>query len=163
MKTPRLLLATALCCAALSATAQWQWIDKDGRKVFSDRPPPVDVPDKNILKQPGPHSKAAPSPAPAPAQAASLPRPAAAGQDKELQERKAKADAEEAAKKQAEEQRQAKARADNCARARQAKATYAQERPLVQTNAQGERELVDEATRAAETKRADEIIASDCR
>ncbi|MFT3811748.1 MAG: DUF4124 domain-containing protein [Acidovorax sp.] len=163
MKTPRLLLATALCCAALSATAQWQWIDKDGRKVFSDRPPPMDVPDKNILKQPGVHSRpvAAPSPAPAPAQAAaSLPRPS--GQDKELQERKAKAEAEEAAKKHAEEERLAKARADNCARARQAKTTYASGQPLTRINAQGEREFIDEATRAAETKRADEIIASNC-
>ena len=46
----------ALCLACmlpLLAQAQWQWIDKDGRKVFSDRAPPSDIPDKNILKQPG--------------------------------------------------------------------------------------------------------------
>jgi len=52
MKMHRFLLAAAACCFCLSATAQWQWLDKDGRKVFSDRPPPADVPDKNILAQP---------------------------------------------------------------------------------------------------------------
>jgi hypothetical protein len=32
--------------------AQWQWIDKDGRKVYSDRSPPSDIQEKNILKRP---------------------------------------------------------------------------------------------------------------
>jgi hypothetical protein len=37
---------------AVTALAQWQWIDKDGRKVYSDRSPPSDIPEKNILKMP---------------------------------------------------------------------------------------------------------------
>ncbi len=164
MKMHRLLLAAAACWVSLSATAQWQWIDKDGRKVFSDRPPPQEIPEKSILKQPGGgRTSAAVTPA-APAAAASAPAsaPRLSGKDKELEEKKAQADAEEAAKKKAEEERLAKARADNCARARQAKVNYESGRLLVQTNAQGERVFVDEATRAAETKRLDGIIASDC-
>ncbi|MBF9265764.1 DUF4124 domain-containing protein, partial [Paracidovorax cattleyae] len=53
MKFHRLLVLACACSWALGASAQWQWIDKDGRKVFSDRPPPTDVPARNILKQPG--------------------------------------------------------------------------------------------------------------
>ena len=37
---------------ALSALAQWQWIDKDGHKVFSDRSPPPEINEKDILKRP---------------------------------------------------------------------------------------------------------------
>ena len=33
--------------------AQWLWLDKDGKKVFSDRPPPSDIASNRILKQPG--------------------------------------------------------------------------------------------------------------
>lgn len=161
----RFLWVAAACWVSLNAVAQWQWIDKDGRKVFSDRPPPQDIPEKSILKQPAgrlpaavaPATQAAADGAPAPANT-----PRVNGKDKELEEKKAQADAEEAAKKKAEEERQAKIRADNCARARQAKVAYEPGRLLVQTNAQGERVFVDDAARAAEIKRLDGIIASDC-
>jgi hypothetical protein len=36
MKWNRLFLALGLCLACVGAQAQWQWVDKDGRKVFSD-------------------------------------------------------------------------------------------------------------------------------
>ncbi|WP_216088085.1 DUF4124 domain-containing protein, partial [Shigella flexneri] len=55
-----------------------QWVDKDGRKVFSDRPPPVDVPAKNILKQPGGSLQPAPRPQAAPADAVAGTQPGAA-------------------------------------------------------------------------------------
>ena len=48
-----LLALVAGSTIAFSAMAQWQWIDKDGRKVFSDRLPPVEIQDKDILKRPG--------------------------------------------------------------------------------------------------------------
>ena len=37
MKMHKLLLLAVACTWAMGATAQWQWTDKDGRKVFSDR------------------------------------------------------------------------------------------------------------------------------
>ena len=160
MKKHRILLAVAACCLSLSAAAQWQWTDKDGRKVFSDQPPPVDIPDKNILKRPGAQAPSmAPAPSPA-APAANAPR--LSGKDKELEEKKAQADAEEAAKKKVEEERQAKVRSENCARARQNKAVYDSGRIMTHTNANGERVFMDEATKAAETRRTNEVIASDC-
>ncbi|HNI76763.1 MULTISPECIES: DUF4124 domain-containing protein [Burkholderiales] len=162
---PPLLLA-ALCLASASAMAQWQWIDKDGRKIFSDRPPPTDVPDSKVLKQPRMGAAvaapvvAASEPASAPAAAASA---AAAGKDKELEKRKAQAEAEEAAKKKAEDDKRAKVRAENCERAKAAKATIDSGKPLRQANAQGELIFMDEAARNAELKRAQAIIDSDCK
>ena len=172
MKMHKLLLLAVACTWALGAAAQWQWIDKDGRKVFSDRPPPAEVPAKRILKQPGGAPVARPAATPeansaenaTPAAAASKPaaKPVAAGKDKELEEKKAAAEAAEAAKKKAEEEKIARAKAENCTRARQAKATLESGVLMKQTNAQGERVIMDEASRNAEIKRTNGIIASDC-
>ena len=172
MKMHKLLLLAVACTWAMGAAAQWQWTDKDGRKVFSDRPPPPDIPEKSILKQPGGAPVARPAATPeassaenaTPAAAASKPaaKPVAAGKDKELEEKKAAAEAAEAAKKKAEEEKIARAKAENCTRARQAKATLESGVLMKQTNAQGERVIMDEASRNAEIKRTNDIIASDC-
>lgn len=164
MKKHKILLLTMACTWALSAAAQWQWIDKDGRKVFSDRPPPQEIPEKNILQQPR-GDRPAPPAAPESAAAlptASQPKPVASGKDKELEEKKAQAEAAEAAKKKAEEEKIAKAKADNCGRARAAKTAFATGKPMTQANAQGERIFLDGPARAAEIKRIDEVVASDC-
>ncbi|WP_295849497.1 DUF4124 domain-containing protein [uncultured Xylophilus sp.] len=170
MTLHRPLALVLLCTLAWPAMAQWQWLDKDGRKVFSDRPPPSDVPVRNILRQPAGAPAAAvattPAPAAAPANAAgqaagALPKPT--GRDPELEARKREADAAEAAKRKAEEERAARARADNCQRARQAQATLDSGIRIAQVNAQGERVFMDEAARAAETQRNQAVMASDCR
>lgn len=176
MKLHKIALLAIACTWALGAAAQWQWIDKDGRKVFSDRPPPPEIPEKNMLKQPSygaprvvpaapaapaaASAAAAPGAAAAPAAAASA---AASGKDKELEKRKAEAEAAEAAKKKAEDEKIAKAKAENCARAKASKAMFESGTPLRQTNAQGERVFLDEAQRNAEVKRIDGVIASDCK
>jgi len=168
MKPHKLLLLALACTWAMGVSAQWQWLDKDGRKVFSDRPPPQDIPEKSILRQPRP--ALAPSPVAAPTTPASAatdtaaPRPAPpAGKDKQLEENKAKAEAAEAAKKKAEEERIARLRADNCERARRAKSQLTSGQLLTTTNAKGERGFMDDATREAELRRADATIASDCK
>lgn len=181
MHATKLVLLAALAACSLSAAAQWQWVDATGRKVFSDRAPPPDIPAKNILRQPGGSAPApaaaAPSTAPAATDAATQPAadataqaaPAAAakdtkpaGTDKALEEQKRKAEALEAAKAKAEKERLAKQRQDNCARAKQSKTALSSGRLLGYTNEQGERGFMDDATRDAELKRADAIIASDC-
>jgi hypothetical protein len=170
MNLLRVTVLGLACALPVLGFAQWQWIDKDGRKVFSDRAPPLDIPEKSILKQPGgqqsgrtaPHAVPSENAAEPTAATPRLPASAASGKDKELEEKKAQADAAEAAKKKAEEEKLAKAKAENCTRARQAKSTFDSGRPLMHTNAQGERGFLDEATRTAESKRLDGIIASDC-
>ena len=51
MKSARTALLALACLVPLVASAQWQWIDKSGRKVFSDKAPPPEV--TKILRQPG--------------------------------------------------------------------------------------------------------------
>lgn len=150
-----------LCGAATVAQAQWSWIDKDGRKVFSDRPPPADVKDKDVVKRPGAVA-ASPKPA-ANATANNAPAPQPGGADPELAAKLIQADAAEAARKKAEQDNTARIRADNCERARQAKATYDSGMKLARINAQGQRELLDDEARGTESRRLDAIIASDCR
>lgn len=182
MKLIKLLLICVAMGAGASAMAQWQWIDKDGRKVFSDRPPGLDVPDKNILKRPkgyggvpgaktsgtGPALRdvAAPeegeAPAEGAAQAAKPTAKVASGKDKELEakkaaEDKAKADADKAAK-----EKQAAAKADNCKRAQQAKAMYDTGKAIRAPNEKGEMVFQNAEQRAAEIKRTDEAIFNNC-
>lgn len=163
------LLAITLTIASFSAVAQWQWIDKDGRKIFSDRGPGPEVPEKNILKRPAGSKPATASVAPEAANTgASAPDavpvlPKDAGVDKALDAKKKQAEAAEAAKKKAEDERIAKAKADNCKLARQAKATFDSGARISRTNAAGEREFLDDAARAAEAQRIQGVIDADCK
>lgn len=160
MKPIRPLICLALCLCALTASAQWQWMDKDGRKVFSDRAPPADIPEKNILKRPG--SRGSSTPVVAPAAAAPMAAPAA-GVDKSLQEKKKQVEDAEAAKRKADEERNARAMADTCSRAQQAKSGLDSGARMARTNEKGEREFMDEAARAAEGERLQGIINENCK
>lgn len=168
MNQIRNFLTAAVCMMTMAASAQWQWIDKDGRKVFSDRAPPAEVQDKNILKRPGNRAAVA-SPAVAGADAATTaPQPPASvpkltGIDKDLQEKKKKAEEAEAAKRKADEEKVLKAKVENCARAKQAKASFDSGVRIARTNDKGEREVMDDAARATEMKRIQSVIEADCK
>jgi hypothetical protein len=162
----RLTLALAVASLSISAWAQWQWIDKDGRKVFSDRPPPADIHEKNILKRSGPDSRPAvaaaviglTAPAAGKASAPKLP-----GKDPQLEARKKQAEEAEAARKKAEEEQIAKTRADNCERTKRGLASFESGVRIAVTNAQGEREIMDDAARVAEKKRLQGIVSTECK
>jgi hypothetical protein len=175
MKMIQKLLVASLTVLSFAASAQWQWLDKDGRKVFSDRAPPADIQEKNILKRPGKASAAPVADDPsqgeggsppvagqAPALPASGAKPAG-GMDKELEAKKKQAKEADAAKRKAEEERVAKAQIENCARAKQAKTTFESGVRIGTTNAAGEKQFMDDATRAAELKRFQSIIDRDCK
>ena len=174
MNSIRRFLIAAVCLVSMAASAQWQWIDQAGRKVFSDRPPPMEVPEKNIVKRPGlrspatyanqvagaPDVAAASAGASAPQSAASGPR--VSGVDKELAARKKKAEEAEVAKRKEAQENLLIAKVENCARAKQAKATLDSGMRMARINEKGEREILDDAARAAEAKRIQAIIESDC-
>lgn len=175
MKFVHWLVLGCVVALPLSASAQWQWLDKNGKKVFSDQAPPPDIPEKNILRRVGPppvaRSTANPNvdaaPAEGTADAAPAPKAAAApkptGVDKELEEKTRKAEADEKARQAAETAKVAKAKADNCALARQGKATVDSGIRIAKVNAKGEREIMDDSARAAEQKRIQSVIDSDCK
>ena len=164
-----------LALTASTASAQWKWVEIDGRKIFSDRPPPADIAEKDILKRPAGAAKAAAvianDAAAKPVGAASAPAakvsaanaPKLTGKDAELEARKKKAEEEEVAKKKAEEDKVAKVKADNCERAKTGLATLQSGVRMSSVTANGEREIFDEAKRAAETKRAQEVIDASCK
>ena len=102
MKFTRAVLFGLTFAAVTAAHAQYQWVDKDGRRVFSDRPPPADVAPKNIVSQPRGSTAAvvrsapaAPANEPAAGEASLAAKPAApaasaapgAGVDKALEEK----------------------------------------------------------------------------
>lgn len=169
----RHILIGAACLLSMAASAQWQWVDKAGRTVFSDRAPPTDVPEKNILKRPGVRgttpgaANAAPDADATAASAAAAPQggvsaPKLSGIDKELLDKKRKAEEAQAAKRKAEEENRLKAKVENCARAKQSKATLDSGLRLTRINEKGEREVLDAAERATEAKRVQSIIDADC-
>ena len=170
-KATTLVMALATGSFAVTAYAQWQWIEKDGRKVFSDRSPPAEIQDKDILKRPPGASRTAPAieasviaaarPASAPLPKASAPK--LSGRDAELEAKKKKAEDEEAGKKKIEEDKLAKAKAENCERAKGSLATLQSGVRMASTNAKGEREVYDDAKRQTETKRTQDIIDSSCK
>ena len=167
-----LVVALATASFALSAFAQWQWIDKDGRKVFSDRSPPADISDKDILRRPGGRGSVAvaavsESAAAAPAAAASAAvkanAPKLTGKDAQLEAKKKQAEEEETVKKKAEEEKVAAAKADNCSQAKRYLTTLDSGVRIANTNAKGEREVMDDSKRAEEKKRAQGVADTSCK
>jgi len=165
-----LILALAGGSFALTALAQWQWIDKDGHKVFSDRAPSPDIPQKNILKQPGGKGAVVlsgnetgvePSSTDIPLVKASAPK--ISGKDIQLEAKKKQTEEAEDAKKKAEDEKTAKAKADNCERVKKAATTLQSGVRISLTNSQGEREFMDDSARATEAKRLQGILESDCK
>jgi hypothetical protein len=169
-----LLLAVAGVSFAIPALAQWQWLDKDGRKVYSDRSPPADIQEKNILKRP-PGAKIAAQPVPsedAAAAPAAGSAPAAknnpgalklSGKDPQLEAKKKQAEEEEVARKKAEDEKVAAAKAENCNRAKKAMTGLQSGARMTTTNAKGEPEIMDDAAKAAEIKRLQAFADSDCK
>jgi hypothetical protein len=170
MKAARIALLALACALPVVASAQWIWVDKDGRKVFSDRAPTPDVPAERIVKAPKgmalPASAAAPAtvaaaPSEAPAdKSGAMPKPA--GKDKTLEERKKQLAAAEADKKKAEQATYVALRNDNCSRAKASKSGFETGARITRFNSKGEREYLSDEERAAEVKRLSDIIARDC-
>ncbi len=174
-----------LALAAPLAHAQWKWRDQTGQINASDRPPPRDIPEKDILARPAPEARRASTPAPA-ASAASAAVPAArppAGDpqlearrraaalpaarppagDPQLEARRRAAEQEQAAKAKAEDERNKQQRAENCRRARGHLAALETGQRIARINEKGEREVLDDRGIAEETRQARSVIASDCR
>ena len=163
------------------ALAQYKWKDQNGQLHVSDRPPPADVPERNILKRPAAPVRASPPASAASAASAADPgqRGAMAGKgtgdaastasktDPELErrrvlaEQKAKQVADQQA--QAEERQLAAQRAVQCQRANQQLALYQSGQRMATVNAAGERVVVDDAARAAEMQLARRLMAENCR
>lgn len=169
-RTLQLLAGTALALCASVSFAQYVWVDANGTKQFSDRPPPPGIPAKNIIKQPGgvPASKAsaneaapAPSSATVPAGPDDKIPPSLADREVDYRKRaKAKDEADKKAATAAAEKTRNKAA---CEGARAYKRTLEQGTRVTTTNKDGEKSVLDDAQRAAEMARANKTIAEACK
>ena len=164
-------LALAGASFALSALAQWQWIDKDGSKIYSDRSPPPEIQDKDILKRPGgknaalsaPVSDAGSAPGVAAPSAVKASAPKISGKDALLEAKKKQAEDEEAVKKKAEDEKVTAAKTENCSQAKRYLTTLDSGVRIADTNAKGEREVMNDSKRADEKKRAQGLADSNCK
>jgi hypothetical protein len=166
-------VACLLALAAVGAQAQplWKWRDAAGQLHISDTAPPPGTPAKDIVSSPAggvaaaPVLRAAATATTAPT-TSTAPDPAASGAETALDKKKKAADLERANKEKADraalEASNAAARKDNCTRAQAAQAAVQSGQRIARTNANGEREILDDAARAAELKHAQDAIASSC-
>lgn len=157
------LLLAGLVVVSCPALAQWKWRDPNGAIQYSDRPPPPGTPDQAILTRPAANRMVYKAPVGvAAASAAASAASAVPAGDSELDAKRKQAEQEQAAKQKAEEARVAKAKAENCQRARSYQKSLQDGIRIVRSNADGEREVLDDKGRAEEMQRTQDAIQSNC-
>jgi hypothetical protein len=147
-----LILALSLAFASGASAQLYRWVDKDGRVRYTDTPPPAGVQGRAL------QAPAAP-PAAAP-QGDAKPAPSVSDQEQAFRQRQL--EAQKAAEKTAQAQKEAEAKRQNCARAQDYLRTLESGQRVTRTNAQGEREFIDDATRARETASARQAVRDWC-
>lgn len=161
-----IVLLTA-CLAVTQAAAQsaplppaWKWRDAAGQVHISDLPPPLGVPAKDILERPPLQRKAVAAEAAAATAASAAPLTTRA--DPELEARRRRAAEEQALALRQQKEKDSMLRGENCGRAKAHLAALSDGQRIARTNAQGEREVLDDKGRAEEMQRARNVINSDC-
>lgn len=176
MKAQKMWIFAALSAFAGSALAQWQWVGDDGRKVFSDLPPPAHIAPQKILKRPAgalvkPVLEAPERAAPQKTGAAASAAEQAAQQEQEAErkEQEAMEKAEEAvrlkaqaAKEKQEAAKLAQQRQINCQQAQAAQATLQSGRMLSHINEHGEQGFLSDEQRKQQLQRAQTVIKNEC-
>jgi hypothetical protein len=168
-KLPSVLVLSVVLTAgsAMAQTAPlppaWKWRDASGQINVSDLPPPASVPAKDILERPPVQRKSAEAAAVAASAASASQTTAAARTDPELEARRKRTADEQVALQQQQQERDAAVRADNCSRASAQLALLNDGQRIARTNAQGEREVLDDKARAEELQRTRAVVASNCR
>jgi hypothetical protein len=166
------IVAVAAASFSAPAEAQWRWRDASGRVTASDRPPPKEIPEKDILSRPASAIQRRPFAAAEPASAAAsgaaaasgvLAASAPGGLQAEVEARRKRSEQEQAARTKAEEERLAAQRVENCRRARAHVAALESGQRMARVNERGEREVLDDRARADELRTARAVVASDCR
>ncbi len=140
----------------MNAWAQWQWVDAQGQKVFSDRAPSADVPEKNILQRP---KTVQPQDAPKNAAAAATPANSAPPTANAVVD-KNKAAMLDLNTQLAEQNKASRAR--NCTEARRQLGILKSGVRIAKINDKGDREFLDDAAIAAEIKQFQRTADSEC-
>lgn len=154
----RLPFSLLLSAAALSIAGQcvageyiYQWKDKTGQYVYSDNPPPGNIPSR-MLRRDAVGEINAPPPTTGSKTTA----------DRELELKKRQQDQDEKQAKSDKDGADGKSKAQNCDLAKNQLAALESGQRVARFNAQGEREFLDDAQRTAEVERTRKIIAESC-
>ena len=173
------LFAASLLLAGNASAQLYQWRDTNGRVVYSDAPPPPNIPPGSIIKTPKGRSAAASAPAPTTAAAVDSGKPGAtasagasasstsakASGPKTVAEREAeykKRQAESAEKAQKDEQTAAadQRREEQCKGMRQGMAALESGQRVRRFNDKGEPYFVDDAERGRELEKMRKDLAT---
>jgi hypothetical protein len=161
-------VALAVLLVVPAAQAQWKWKDNRGQIHVSDLPPPLEIPEKDVLLRPDLSSahraaaSAASGASGAVGNAASGPRVERSRSEPELEARRKRADQERGDKLKADADKLASDRAINCQRARAQVGTLESGQRLVRVNEKGDREILDDRSRAQEIQTARDLAAANC-
>ena len=155
-------IVLSFCLLSLAAVAQAQnfrWVDKDGKVQYGDNPPPG-VKSTPLKAPPGPATQ--PS-SPASKDAGKDGKDAKKALTPEEAFRKRQEDAKKAEAKAAEDAANAAKKKQNCTNAQARLRDLESGTRIAQTNAQGERVFMDDATRATETASARKSVQEWCK
>ena len=148
------ICALSLTVAAGAAAQAYRWVDKDGKVMYGDTPPP------GVQARPLGGASAGPAAGDPAAKDATPGVLTPAEQEQEFQKRRLEAD--KAAQKAAAADRNLETKAENCRRAREALATLQGGQRILRTNAQGEQYYLEDDARAAEIQRAQQAVQDWC-
>ena len=177
---PKIALTFAAGLLALAATGAhaqtlWKWRDASGQLHIGDTPPPAGTPAKNIVSGPLPGTPPSPaittttsssSTTTSTTASADPAAPAASAGETALEKKKKAAEKERADKEKADhaavDAKNAAIRKENCTRAQASLAGLQSGQRIARINANGEREVLDDAGRAEEIKRTQDVVANSC-
>jgi hypothetical protein len=157
------ILITSSC--AMSALAQYVWLDEQGHKQYSDMPPPASVPNSKILKGKGMMPQPAPASADQPvADETPADKAKAAGKqpttlaEKEADYQKRKLEQEKKDKETAAKEKAAAEKQKNCERARAYNKALESGQRINHINAAGERSYISDEERAREVQESRRML-----
>ncbi len=153
------MCAMALLALTSVAQAQWKWKDADGRVQYSDRPPPPNVAEKDILQRPSNATRALSAP---PAQSASQPAAAASAPGRPASEPSSR-DKVERERKAAEDKARAEAMAENCRQAQNRQRLLESGVRLRTGEPGGETQPMTEQMRQEQIRQMQVVISTQCK
>lgn len=129
----------------------YQWKDKSGQIVYSDNPPPGNIPSRRLRRDAVGEISGQDA------------APAKSVADQDLEMKKRQQEQSEKQAKSDKESADSKARAQNCEMAKNQLAALESGQRIARFNAQGEREYLDDAQRATEVERTRKAVADSCK
>lgn len=164
-------IAVLLVSMAAAAHGQYVWIDANGRKQYSDMPPPTSIPTSRILKQPGASTPAsevvagqeqkdgvAEAETKKPELTMVETKPEMSLAEKELEFRKRRVEQAEKEKKAADTARLEMEKKKSCELARDYRRTLQSGERVARVNKDGERTILEDGERAKELREANRML-----